>query len=371
MFVSPPSPIGEHAIDAAFCIRTNQHLRDLPNKVAIPAWVSNEIGGEALAIPEIRSALEVHILEKLYNAYPRFCDGYSSLPGGRPYARELDMGNDRERFTEDPSHIPLYEGKMVDQYDYRAKAYVAGRGRSAEWRDLLFGSPEKQIIPQWRIDKNLLSNEDQNRIMHYRIGFCDVTSPTNQRSLISSVIPPFCVCGHTVPTIKLDPSHPSMTLLWLGVANTLCIDFLSRKKCALHMTFSIVDSLPIPARVPAADAEIAIARLAASLALVGKEMETFALQFSAEDPGWDQRLLIDPLERETAKAQIEAIYACRILGVDREQLQFVLDPKSLSDDYSEYETFGALERSELREFGEYRTFRLILEAWDSLVEGRQ
>ncbi len=366
LFVSPPNPVGEHRIDAAFCIRTDRQLRELPNRVLIPAWVANEIGGEALAIPEIRSTLEIDILEKLYGAYPRFSEGYAKLPGGRPYAAEIHMGNDRDLFTEDPSAIPLYEGKMVDQYDYRAKAFVSGRGRSAVWQDLAFGSPEKQIIPQWRVKKSLLSQSDIQRIANYRLGFCDVTSPTNRRSLIATLIPPLVVSGHVVPTIQLGKGESSAMLLWLAIANSLPIDFLARKKCALHMTFSIVDSLPIPARMPETESEAAITRLSASLALTGPEMADFAKQFSAEDPAWNGELLVNDAARHEAKAEIEAIYALQILKLNRSQLQFILRPKDVSEEYAEYETFGALERAEIRQFGEYRTKRLVLEAWDRL-----
>ncbi len=369
LFVSPPSPPGEYGIDAAFCIRTNEQLRELSNKVLIPGWVCKEIGGEALAIPEIRSTLEVEILEKLYAAYPRFSDGYTKLIGGRPYARELDMGNDRNLFTEDTSAIPLYEGKMVEQYDYRAKAYVSGRGRTSVWQDLAFGTPEKRIIPQWRVKKSLLSSNDIQRIGNYRLGFCDVASPTNQRSLVASIIPPEVVCGHKVPTILLTHESVSTTLLWLAIANSLSIDFLVRKKVALTMSYTILDTLPLPARKPETGPEITITRIAASLALTGPEMADCAEQFSLEDRGWNGKLLANEEQRQEAKAEIDAIYAYRILNLTRAQMRFILRPKDISDEYSEYETFGALERAEIRQFGEYRTQRLVLEAWDRLVGG--
>ncbi len=366
LFVSPPGPISDHGIDAAFCIRTDQQLKELPSKVVIPAWVSKEIGGDALAIPEIRSNLEVEILEKLYAAYPRFSDGYAKLPGGRPYARELDMGNDRDLFTEDSAAIPLYEGKMVDQYDYRAKAYVSGRGRSAVWQELAFESPEKRIVPQWRVKKSSLNEGDLERIRNYRLGFCDVTSPTNQRSLVAAIIPPSVVCGHKVPTIQLGHALASQSLLWLAIANSLSIDFLVRKKVSLQMSYTILDTLPLPVKKPETKTEISITRLSASLALTGALMGEFAEQFAAEDPGWNGELLVNQDERHNAKAEIEAIYALRILNLTRAQMQFILRPKDISDEYAEYETFGALERAEIRQFGEYRTQRLVLEAWDRL-----
>ena len=83
LYVSPSSPKGDNPVDVAFCIRTEQQLKELPGKASLPSWVAKEIGGEALAIPEIRSSLELDIIEKLYRAYPRFKDGYEKLRGGK------------------------------------------------------------------------------------------------------------------------------------------------------------------------------------------------------------------------------------------------------------------------------------------------
>ena len=331
--------------------------------------LAKEIGGEALAIPEIRSSLELEIIEKLYRAYPRFKDGYEKLGGSRPYATELHMGNERDLFTEEDSDMPIYEGKMVDQYDYRAKAYISGRGRSAAWGDLLFGSEAKKIIPQWRVSNASLDKETLRRISTYRVGFCNVSSPTNQRSLIATIIPPKSVCGHAVPTIHISRWCLEDMLLFVAIADTVAMDFLVRKKVGLNMTFSIMDTLPLPSNLSPTDAEIEIVRRAGSLCLVGPEMESAAQELASTDPGWSQQLIVDPEIRHHTKAEIDAIYAYKVLGLSRAEIQFILDPASLSSEFDDYETFGALKRAELRQFGEYRTQRLVLEAWDRLFGG--
>ena len=148
------------------------------------------------------------------------------------------------------------------------------------------------------------------------------------------------------------------------------MDFLGRKKVSLKMSYTIMDTLPLPVKSPESKDELRIARLAASLALAGEEMARYVDKFSKEDPGWNRALLTLDDDRRQAKAEIESLYASKILGLDRRELEFILSPKLISEEYSEYETFGALERSEIRQFGEFRTRRLILEAWDSLIEGR-
>jgi hypothetical protein len=369
LYASPPGPKGNHCIDAAFCIRSEEELRDLPSKVSLPSWMAQEIGGEALAIPEIRSELELEILAKLYSAYPRFKQEYEGLGGPRPYARDLDMGNDRSLFSEEPEDIPLYEGKMIDQFDYRAKAYVSGRGRSANWEDLGFGSDNKRIKPQWHVSRSSLDTRLISKLDAYRIGFCNITSPTNKRSLVAAFLPRGVLCGDPVPTIELQPFSPSIYLLWLAIANSLPIDFLARKKVSLHMTYPVLDSLPIPARKPVSTDEIRITRLAASLSFAGAEMHSAALEYVAEDPGWNEELVDDPALRHQVKAEIDAIYARRILSLTRGEMEFILDPVAVSSVFEGHETFGALKRAEMRQFGEYRTQRLVLEAWDRLFEG--
>lgn len=366
MYSSPPDRVGDNSIDAAFCIRNEQQLKELPSRVSLPSWMAQEIGGEALAIPEIRSSLELAIIEKLYAAYPRFKEGYANHGGPRPYSAELHMGNDRDLFTEDDIDIPLFEGKMVDQYDYRAKAYVSGRGRSAVWADLPFGSAKKRIAPQWHVASTSLDERRKKRISQFRIGFCDVTSPTNQRSLVATVIPAGFVCGHKVPTIKLGAEFDSTSLLWLAVANSLSMDFIVRKKVALQMSYTILDTLPLPARKPHSEPEQLITRLAATLAFAGPEMAAAASNYAEEDPIWAQDRLEDPEVRHQKRAMIEALYAGEILRLTRSEMEFILDPASVSDDFADYETFGALKRAEIRQFGEYRTQRLVLEAWDRL-----
>ena len=56
-------------------------------------------------------------------------------------------------------------------------------------------------------------------------------------------------------------------------------------------------------------------------------------------------------------------------GLTRDELRYVLDPSDvLGDDYPS-ETFRVLKNKEIKEFGEYRTRRLVLEAWDKLERG--
>ena len=70
------------------------------------------------------------------------------------------------------------------------------------------------------------------------------------------------------------------------------------------------------------------------------------------------------------RAELDAYYA-RLYGLTRDELRYILDPKEVYGEDFPSETFRVLKEKEVKQFGEYRTSRLVLEAWDNLnAEGR-
>jgi hypothetical protein len=69
--------------------------------------------------------------------------------------------------------------------------------------------------------------------------------------------------------------------------------------------------------------------------------------------------------RAIALSEIDAYYA-HLYGLSRNELRYILDPADVMGPDYPSETFRVLKNNEIREFGEYRTQRLVLEAWDRL-----
>ena len=63
------------------------------------------------------------------------------------------------------------------------------------------------------------------------------------------------------------------------------------------------------------------------------------------------------------RAELDACYA-RLYSLTRDELRYILDPAEVAGADYPTETFRVLKASEQRQFGEYRTRRLVLEAWD-------
>ena len=69
------------------------------------------------------------------------------------------------------------------------------------------------------------------------------------------------------------------------------------------------------------------------------------------------------------RAELDALYA-RLYGLTRDELRYVLDPAEVMGSDHPSETFRVLKDKEVRQLGEYRTQRLVLEAWDRMEAGQ-
>ena len=90
------------------------------------------------------------------------------------------------------------------------------------------------------------------------------------------------------------------------------------------------------------------------------------LQPFAQDMGYHgDPFTWDPDRRAHLRAELDASYA-HLYGLTRDELRYILDPSDIHGPDFPSETFRVLKNNEIKQFGEYRTQRLVLEAWDKL-----
>jgi hypothetical protein len=95
---------------------------------------------------------------------------------------------------------------------------------------------------------------------------------------------------------------------------------------------------------------------------VSHSIEPFAREIGYDGPPFKW----DPARRTLLRAELDAYYAY-LYGLTRRELEYILDPKAVMGEDYPSESFRVLKENEIREFGEYRTQRLVLEAWDHFV----
>jgi hypothetical protein len=191
------------------------------------------------------------------------------------YVRELDMTNDSGLFiaaatalslarcSQEERHLlPLYEGRLVHQFDAAAKRYLGGEGRMARWEPLPFD--QKVIQPHFFVDAN-----DPKVLARWprraRAGFCDVTGHANERTVLAALIPASAVCGNKVPTCRFDPEDPSLDLLWLALVISFVVDWCMRRRIGTSLNFFLWSQVPIPRLDPSASVAQELIALAAEL----------------------------------------------------------------------------------------------------------
>ena len=79
----------------------------------------------------------------------------------------------------------------------------------------------------------------------------------------------------------------------------------------------------------------------------------------------------DEVCRAQLRAELDAYYA-RLYGLTRDELRYTpygVDPKEVHGEDFPGETFRVVREKEVRLYGEYRTRRLVLEAWDGQGKG--
>ena len=74
------------------------------------------------------------------------------------------------------------------------------------------------------------------------------------------------------------------------------------------------------------------------------------------------------VRRTQLRGELDAYHA-RLDSLTRDELPSILDLKEVYSEDFPGETFRVLKEKEVKQFGEYRTRRLVLEAWDRLAQG--
>jgi hypothetical protein len=185
----------------------------------------------------------------------------------------------------DARYVPMYEGRMVHQFDHAAKAYISGEGRGAKWEDL--DILQKALIPHFFVDGAGISTE-------LRAGLCNVTGQTNERSMLATLIPAGLLTGNSVPTASITPDDHTTHLVWLCFANSFLGDFLLRQKITTNLNYFYLASWPL-LRPKIGSAEFqSLARKAARLVSITPEIQL-------AEPAIDLR------DRARLRAEIDAI----------------------------------------------------------------
>ncbi|SFW17787.1 hypothetical protein SAMN05216414_10465 [Nitrosovibrio sp. Nv17] len=203
----------------------------------------------------------------------------------------------------------------------------------------------------------------QGSCPQWLMGWRDITSAHVYRTVIASVMP-FLGVGHTIPLFTTT-ANARLTACLLGNLCSLMLDYCARVKVGgTHLTYGYLKQFPIllPERYTKADLAFIVPRVL-ELTYTAHDLAAWAKDLGFEGPPFP----FDPHRRATLRAELDAYYA-KLYGLTEEDLRYILDPADVMGDDYPSETFRVLKDKERKEFGEYRTQRLVLAAWKQLEQ---
>ncbi|MEM6560959.1 MAG: DNA methyltransferase [Planctomycetota bacterium] len=260
-------------IDVADFVFFAHRVEDFENKKRHISLSGDDIkllNPNTLTCPIFRTRRDAEITKGIYRRVPVLIDKTRKKTGnawGIRFNTMFHQTNDAEHFREaawltehgfkldgnrwkkgKQRYLPLYEAKMVQMFDHRAADVVVDgdnwlrQGQTRSTTGVEHANPEHLATPRAWVESNIVATE-LGGITSHLIAFKDVTSPTNQRTMIASALPSSGVVNSAPLIFSLRDSRRELCLL--ANLNSFAWDFVARQKIGnVHLNFFIVEQVP-------------------------------------------------------------------------------------------------------------------------------
>ena len=375
----------ETAAQFAFFLTEPAQLAEPERNFTLSPEAIAAINPNTKTAPVFRARADAELAAKIYSSAVVLIDenkGADGNPWGVSFMAMFHMSNDSSLFrtatqlTEaefisssggwksgSDSLVPLYEAKMIHQFDHRWAGYAENGRDSAVLTSSDKANPDFEPAPRYWVPESEVRDRLAARgwTRGWLMGWRDITRSTDERTAIVSVAP-VSACAGEFALFFCDVT-PSLQAALLANLNSLSLDFQARFKITgAHLKQFHVKQLPIFSPDFYTEPRLAfITQKVLELTYTSHSLAPFARDLGYDGPPfvWDED------RRADLRADLDAFYA-RAYGLTRDELRYILDPADVKGPDYPSETFRVLKEKEIRKHGEYRTRRLVLAAWDRL-----
>ena len=253
----------------------------------------------SMSLIEVKSEKDYGIVNKML-AFPKL----GEAPWGLKPFQGFNMTTDNHLFQTGKLGVPLLEGKNIHQFTHHWK----------EAPDTRYTVAEKDVQTNLKLEKQYHDK--------YWIGYRLIASSTNERTLISTLVPRGYVCGHSMAVIMLDDLKRMSFLV--GVMNSFVLDYLVRQKMSFNINFNYFLELPVPE--PGKDGKYFEQIVKKTAQLVATTPEFDQLKKEIGIPAG----LKDENDRLLARAQLDVAVA-KLYGITKEEIAYILEKFPLVD----------------------------------------
>lgn len=266
--------------------------------------------------------------------------------------------------------LPLYEGKLLSHWDHRASTYRGATEAQLRMQTLPRPTAEEHDDPDmealaryWVAETEVLGAVKFGWDREWLFGWRDITGQEKWRTFVPSALP-LAAVGDAF--LIAYPSEPTLAPLLQAVWSSLVFDFISRQKLSgTHMKYFTTKQLACPAPEAFEDSpswlrgplDKFVRDRVLELAYTTHRLASYAVDVMKGVPGetnpgkpfrWSER------RRDQLRAELDAAMF-HLYNLDRADSEHVLD------------SFPVVRNNEERDYGEFRTKRLVLAAYDAMT----
>lgn len=252
---------------------------------------------------------------------------------------------------------------MLHHFDHRWNTFEDAKERQVlltEKSDPSFEPMPRYWVPQGDVAARI---EEKRWSREWLLGWRDIVGSEGR-----TLIPCLCPAVGVGDKFLLGLSATSADLnaaLYACLCSLIC-DYLAKQKVGgSSLKYFVFKQLPVlPPEFYAESYLSFIVKRVLELTYTSHSMAAFARDVGYDGPpfAWDED------RRALIRAELDAWYA-RAYGLTRDELRYILDPADVMGPDYPSETFRVLQKNETKLFREYRTRRLVLDAWDRMERG--
>ncbi|MCY4205816.1 MAG: restriction endonuclease [Bacteroidetes bacterium] len=395
VFVASPTDTGQNArcafflddpsqtedLERCFEITPEDFRRVNPNTGTAPIFRTRRDAKLTMSIYERMPVLVKNVEKDRIRAWPvRYYTMYNTGSDSNLFrTRDQLLGEEKaypienNRFrNREGEWVPLYEGKMVQAFDHRASDVIINP-------ENLFRPGQKRVLMAEEKKDPTRLPEPRFWVLNcdgawpekepYMIGFKDVTSVTNMRTMIAALIPKSGV-GHTLPllqTTEKEAISTSQLLCMLANLNSIVFDYVARQKVqTTHFSWFVLKQMPVVplddfdrTRFGAVTAHNLVWEAVLELTYTSDDMSSLPQNL---DRVGDTSKMLSPFlwdeeRRLSLRAKLDAIFF-HLYGItSAEDIRYI------------YETFPIIRKKEEGQWGQYQSLQLCLSWFNALEAG--
>jgi hypothetical protein len=328
--------------------------------------------------PTFRSRTDAEVTKGIYRRVPVLAnDASGSNPWGVRFKLMFMMNSDSVHFRthndleahgfalrgntfvrDDETLLPLYEGRMIHQYNHRFGTYEGTDIRDTrleEHEDPAFEPHPRYWLTETLVDERLSSGSAHgsgavNWTSPWLVCYREIARSTDVRTVICSLIPRAAV-GHKAP-LMLVSGGLEHALLLVGAMNSLALDYCARQSVGgTSLSQFVVRQLPVPKPDAFSPADIAF--------VVPRVLELTATSHRmAQGLGLSRAFRWDPERRFQMQCELDAFFFHQY-GLSKPEVIHILGQ------------FPIIERRDNDRHGHFRTRDTVLGIFDQMTNSHR